>query len=311
MTTIATLSAVIRLEEKPFRDGKKRVKREVTDLQRVFNQLGFSADKIGASLARPFISLRILASMAKSGVNQLAASLERLATAKVDDVALLDETRFERFMSMAGDVARFLAAPSRKQGVVDDIDALTEAWNEFSGLTATRAVITMNQMDKGMAQVEARARKLTELQARLNDAMTGGDDATRAHTLKYAGENRELVELEQRLADMTKLRGQVDALLTAGKTASEKMAESQEVLNRALQEGLLTLEQYEQALKRLRTAGGSAMVINPLIARRAAPAAAPQASGATSNQGSAEVALLRQILGTLQFQGNGAAARLN
>lgn len=302
------MSAILRLEEKPFGDGVKRTKRHVSGLQKAMRDLGLSGDKIGMNLARPFISMSVLAGMAKAGINSLVASLERLATTKIDDVAVLDETRFERFMHMAGDVARFLAAPSRKRGVVDDIDALTEAWHEFTGLTATRAAVTANRMDKAMQAVEARAQRLGDIQAKINDTIAGGDDETQARALKFAGENRELVALEQKLDDVTKLRGKVDALLAAGQTAAERMAESQGVLNDALREGLLNLEQYEAALKRLRTASGGAMVINPLVARREA-APAPRPSGGV--EGSAAVALLRQILGQLQFSGNGAAARMN
>lgn len=290
-TQIATLNAILRLDSAEFKKGVRDTKGQLADLSKGLQKGAADAKQFGQALASRFLSAAAIIGLTIKLVNGLRQEWKQLTAMQVEGTLPLD--------TIVKNMKELEKVESRRRWTAAAIDFLTGR----SSVKEMRAEVEHNaNLIRGSERLIEQRRALRDVEAQIRDVLSGTKDATRALELERHGGQAELVEAKHRLEDLTRLRSQVDAMLAAGKTATERMAESQEVLNAALREGIIEVREYEEALKRLRMAGGRAVAINPLTAvRERAPQR--QASTPSAGEGRAVVAEIRALRVDLRRDG--------
>lgn len=297
MTSIATLNAILRLDSKPFDDGRKKVSSSLGDLNKGFEKSALSAEKLGSAIAARFLGAAAIIGLTVKLVNGLRQEWKQLSEMEMTGTLPLDKIKSQmKELEKVANNRRWTEGVATFFSGEDTVGEMREEVNNAINLIRTRE------------QIVERGRAMADAQARLTDAIKGTNEATRALALQRHGGNADLIALQHRLEDISALRAKVDALLGAGKTGAERFAESQRTLNDALKEGLVTLEEYERALERLRRSQGRAVEINARTMVR--EAARPMPTSRTSNATSSKevVFVLKEIHNTLSR--DGAATRL-
>ncbi len=294
---IATLNAIVRMDTSGLDAGVNEAKRKLQGFEKGVSKSTFSAEKLGSILSARFLSAGAAIGLATAAVSTLRAELERLATVELGDVGILKESLTERFTWAAGDLLSRLrglpgspAAILGKQGA-RGLDWLQQQWNDFSGLSETRAAVSQDQLSKGLDAARARRQQLDLMRARIADARTGGKSAI-ALERRMSGE-KELFDLKQELSAIADLKKRYDSLMDGMKTGADKWRESLQLLREAFDKGIIpSLREYERIVSRFKQSSGRAVEVNPMTARRAGPTF----GGAIAPETQAAVLEIRNLL---------------
>ncbi len=302
---IATLNAIVRMDTSRLEADVGEAKRKVQGFEKGVSKAGFSAEKLGSILTGRFLSAGAAIGTATMAVRTLASELERLATIKLGDLSVLQESRTERFTWAVGEGLQKWPMPSLLGGRrgARVVDWMQEQWNEFSGLSEIRTTAFQSQHDAAFRDQQERRRRLEMMRAQISDATTGGNSAL-GLARRWASD-KEVFDLNEQLNVANRFK----ALMEGLKDHTDHFRESMQLLKEALDQGVISLEQYTDALSRLRRASGRAVEVNTLTAVRTAGVR----TGGTGGGGSGFKDVATQVLIEIRdrLARDGAAVRLN